>query len=277
MSAVCQASLSFSISWSLLSVHWVGGSVQPSHSLLPASPLAFSLSEYEDLFLKSCLLISDGHSIETSASASVLPVNIQGRVLLGLTGLISLRSKDLSRVFSITITGNHQFFGAQPFLWSTSCICTRRTWQYLSTLLFFSSLAPSYFYFIFLTRPISTAILLPLSLTSVSHWSSVASAWQKARFYFSAFSLPTVRLLSHAEGNTKPWRLPLVFNPSKSKIAMASNLNKVSGLSSSPVELCEIYYFVFVLHSGYFRYSCVSSNLWFWLPHLKQMNIPPTS
>ena len=145
-SAVCQASLSFSISWGLLSVHWVGGSVQPSHSLLPTSPLAFSLSEYQDLFLKSCLFISDGHSIETSASASVLPVNIQGRVLLGLTGLISLRSKDLSRVFSNTIIGKHQFFGTQPFLYSSSCICT---WQYLSTFLFFSSLAPSCFYFIF--------------------------------------------------------------------------------------------------------------------------------
>ena len=145
-SAVCQASLSFSISWGLLSVHWVGGSVQPSHSLLPTSPLAFSLSEYQDLFLKSCLFISDGHSIETSASASVLPVNIQGRVLLGLTGLISLRSKDLSRVFSNTVIGKHQFFGTQPFLYSSSCICT---WQYLSTLLFFSSLAPSCFYFIF--------------------------------------------------------------------------------------------------------------------------------
>ena len=51
--------------------------------------------------------------------------------------------------------------------------------------------SPSYFNFIFLTQCMSTAILLPISLTSLSHWSSVASAWQKAKFYFSAFSLPT--------------------------------------------------------------------------------------
>ena len=56
--------------------------------------------------------------------ASVLPMNIQDSFPLGLTGLISLRSKGLSRVFSSTTVQNHQFFSAQPSLWSNSNIHT---------------------------------------------------------------------------------------------------------------------------------------------------------
>ena len=59
-----------------------------------------------------------------SASASVLPMNIQGWFPLGLTGLISLLSKGLSRFFSSTTIWKHQFFGAQPSLWSYSHIHT---------------------------------------------------------------------------------------------------------------------------------------------------------
>ena len=61
---------------------------------------------------------SGGQSIR--ASASVLPMNNQGWILLGLTGFISLLSKGLSRVFSNTTVRRHQFFGAQPFLLSNS-------------------------------------------------------------------------------------------------------------------------------------------------------------
>ena len=56
----------------------------------------------------SRLFASSGHSI--SALASVLSMNIQGWFPLGLTGLISLQSKGLSRVFSRTTIGKHQFF-----------------------------------------------------------------------------------------------------------------------------------------------------------------------
>ena len=59
-----------------------------------------------------------------SASVSVLPMNIQGWFPFGLTGLISLQSKGLSRVFSRTTIQKHQFFGAQPSLWSISHIHT---------------------------------------------------------------------------------------------------------------------------------------------------------
>ena len=73
-------------------------------------------------FPMSCLFASGGQSIGDSASASVLPMNIQGRFPLELTGLISLQSKGLSRVFSNTTVQKHQFFGTQPSLWSNSHI-----------------------------------------------------------------------------------------------------------------------------------------------------------
>ena len=67
-------------------------------------------------FFSSC-----GQSI--GASASVLLINIPDRFPLGLTGLISLLSKGLSRVFSKTTVQKHQFFGTQLSLYSNSHIC----------------------------------------------------------------------------------------------------------------------------------------------------------
>ena len=58
------------------------------------------------------------------ASASVLPMNIQGWFPLGLTGLISLLSKGLSRVFSSIIIWKYQLFGIHPSLWSSCHIHT---------------------------------------------------------------------------------------------------------------------------------------------------------
>ena len=65
-------------------------------------------------FPVSQLFASDGQRIGASASASVLPMKIQGWYSLGLTGLISLLSKGLSRVFSSTTVQKHQFFVTQP-------------------------------------------------------------------------------------------------------------------------------------------------------------------
>ena len=65
----------------------------------------------------SQLFASGVQSIRDSASASVLLVNIQGWFPLGWTGLISLLSKELSRVFSSTVVLKHQLFGIQPSLW----------------------------------------------------------------------------------------------------------------------------------------------------------------
>ena len=63
---------------------------------------------------------SGGQSIGVSASTLILPMNIQDWFPLRLTDLISLLSNRLSRVFSSTTVQKHQFFRAQPSLWSNS-------------------------------------------------------------------------------------------------------------------------------------------------------------
>ena len=75
-------------------------------------------------FLMSQFSASGGHSIGASASASVFPMNIQDWFPLGLTALISLQSKGLSRVFPNTTVQKHEFFGALPSLLYNSDICT---------------------------------------------------------------------------------------------------------------------------------------------------------
>ena len=75
-------------------------------------------------FPMSWLFTSGGQSIGASASASVLPMNIQDWFPLGRTGWISLQSKGLSRVFSNTTIQKHQFFSAQLSSQSNSHIHT---------------------------------------------------------------------------------------------------------------------------------------------------------
>ena len=65
------------------------------------------------VFSNESVLRINGQSIGVSASASVLPMNIQDWFLLGLTGLVSLQSKELSRVFSNPTVQKHQLFGIQ--------------------------------------------------------------------------------------------------------------------------------------------------------------------
>ena len=92
-------------------------------------PFSFFLQSFpaSGSFPMSQLFTSGGQSMGASASASVLPVNIQSWFPSGLTGLISLLSKGLSTVFSNTAVGKHQIFGAQPSLWSYSHIHTGKT------------------------------------------------------------------------------------------------------------------------------------------------------
>ena len=97
-------------------VHWVSDAIQPSRPLSHSSP-AFSLSQGFFQWVTS-LLASQLWWPKTwsfSFSFSILPRNIQDWFPLGLTGLISLLSKRLSRVFSNTTVWKHQFFGTQPF------------------------------------------------------------------------------------------------------------------------------------------------------------------
>ena len=89
-------------------------------------PLSFCLQSFpaSGSFPMRWLFASGGQNIGASASPSVLPMNIQGWFPLGLTVLISLLSKWLSRVFSSTTFSKHPFFIPQPSLWTTSHICT---------------------------------------------------------------------------------------------------------------------------------------------------------
>ena len=129
----CQASLFITNSWSLLklmsgvysnscpSSQWchptISSSLVPFSSRLQSFPAsgAFPMSQF---------FTSGDQSIGVSASASVLPMNIQDWSPLGLTGLISLQFKGLARVFSNTTVQKHPFFSTQLSLWSNSHIHT---------------------------------------------------------------------------------------------------------------------------------------------------------
>ena len=89
----------------------ISSSVAPFSSRLQPFPAlgSFSMSQ---------LFPPGGQSITASTSRTVLPMNIQGWFPLGLTGLISLQSNELSRVFSRTTIRKHHLFGAQPSLWT---------------------------------------------------------------------------------------------------------------------------------------------------------------
>ena len=121
--AARQASLSFTTSLNLLRLMSIESVMLSNHLILFCLLLLLpSVLPSIRVFSRSWLLTSSGQSIGASASASVLPMNIQGWFLLGLTGLIYLLSKGLSRIFSSTTVQKHQFFGTQPSLWSNSHI-----------------------------------------------------------------------------------------------------------------------------------------------------------
>ena len=109
--AVCQVSLSFTMSRSSLKLTHME-LVMPSNHLILCRPLFLTPQPFptSSSFPMSQLFASGGPSI--GASASVLLMNIQDWFPLGLTGLISLQSKGLWRVFSTA--QKHQFFGSQP-------------------------------------------------------------------------------------------------------------------------------------------------------------------
>ena len=121
----CQATLSFTISWCFAQL-MPTDSVMPSNQLIlchPSSSCPQSFPAWGS-FPVSQLFASGGQSPGASASAPVLPVNIQGWFPLGLTGWISLQSKGLSKVFSSTTIPRYQLFHAQPSSWSSSHIHT---------------------------------------------------------------------------------------------------------------------------------------------------------
>ena len=108
--AACQALWSFTVSLSLLkliSIEWV----MPSNHLIPYCVLLLLPSIFSSIrvLYNDIVFTSGGQSIGASVSASALPMNIQDWFPLGLTGLIPLKSKRLSRVFFSTTVQKHQF------------------------------------------------------------------------------------------------------------------------------------------------------------------------
>ena len=125
--AAHQTFLSFTISQSSLKFMFTK-SVMPSNYLILCCPLLLYLQSFSTSgsFPMYRLFASGHQSIGASASPSVLPSNEYSGLIsfLAWTGWISLQSKGLSRVFSMTTVRNHQFFDAQPILLSSSHICT---------------------------------------------------------------------------------------------------------------------------------------------------------
>ena len=113
----CQASLSFTTSQSMLKLMSIE-SVMPSNRLILCCPLLLlpSMFPVSRSFQMSWLLASGGQIFAVSASASVLPRDIQGWFPLEWPDWISLQYKGLWRVFSNTTVQKHQLFGAQPSL-----------------------------------------------------------------------------------------------------------------------------------------------------------------
>ena len=109
-----QAFLSFTISQDLLELMSIE-SVMQSNQLVLCHPLLLLVQSFPESgsFQMSQFCTSGGQSIGVSASASVLPMNIQEWFPVGWTGWISFQSKGLSRVFSNTTVQKHKFCGTQ--------------------------------------------------------------------------------------------------------------------------------------------------------------------
>ena len=111
--AACQALLSITNSKSLLKLISIE-SVMPSNHLILCHPLLLpSIFPSIRIFSNESVFTSGGQGIGVSASASILPMNIQDWFPLGRAGWLSLQSRGLSRVFSNITVQKHQFFGGQ--------------------------------------------------------------------------------------------------------------------------------------------------------------------
>ena len=117
-------------------IHWVGDAIQPSHPLSPLSP-DINLSQHQS-FLVSRLFASGDQSIGASASATVLPMNIQRCFPLGLIGLISFHPRGsqesslapkfksissliLSLLYGPTLTSKHYYWKNHSFDYMDLC------------------------------------------------------------------------------------------------------------------------------------------------------------
>ena len=123
--AAHQAPLSSAVAQSLLKIMSIK-LMMPSNHLILCHPLLLLPSVFPSIrIFSSALALHIRWPKYGSLSFSISPSNeYSGLISLGWTGWISLQSKGLSRVFSSTTVRKHQFFSAQPSLWSSSLICT---------------------------------------------------------------------------------------------------------------------------------------------------------
>ena len=109
-------------------VHWIGDVIQPPiSSFVTLFSSLFNLSQHQGLFQWVCSLHQVA-KVFIAASASVLPMNIQGWFPFGLTGLILLLSKEISRVFSNTTIQKQKFFGPS-LLYGPTLISVHAYWK----------------------------------------------------------------------------------------------------------------------------------------------------
>ena len=126
-----QASLFITNSWSLLKLMSVELVMPSNHLILSSpSPPALNLSQNQNFFPISQLFTSGGQSMGLSTSASVLPMNIQDWFPLGLTGLISLKSKG-----TLQHLLQHHSVPCQ-MLYCKQNIKTRKNWNFVASLYF---------------------------------------------------------------------------------------------------------------------------------------------
>ena len=122
----CQVSLSFTVPWSLLKFMSIESATLSNHLILCCPILLLpSLFPIIRVFSNESALCIRWPKYWSLSPCICSSMNIRGWFPLGLTGLISLQSKGLSRVFFSTTVWKHQFCGSQPSLWSSSHM---RTW-----------------------------------------------------------------------------------------------------------------------------------------------------
>ena len=174
-------------------VHWVGDTIQQSHPLLSPSPPPSIFSRIRVFYSELALHIrwpkywSFSFSISSSNEYS-------GLISFRVDSLISLLSKGLLRVFSSTTTWKHQFFGAQPSLWSNTHICTRLLeklwlWLYIYNMYYISSNPQAIFlkYFIYLFGWAGLSCGVEISLTRNQIGPPVLRAWNLSHWHKVSF------------------------------------------------------------------------------------------
>ena len=119
--------LHYFLEFSQTRVPWVSDAIPPSHPLLLTTPLALILSQHQGLFQWAGSLNQVAKVF--GISASVLPMNIQGWFPLGLTVLMSLQTKELSKVFSSSTIQKHNSSQFNP-LYGLILTCVHDYWKY---------------------------------------------------------------------------------------------------------------------------------------------------